>query len=62
MYSLIFSVDRLRQRIPVGFLGKDSLQPFEWGWANPAGGMFTSLEDLAKVVSERNFTIAKNCC
>lgn len=40
---------KLRQRIPVGFLGKDSLQPFEWGWANPAGGMFTSLEDLAKL-------------
>jgi len=40
---------RLRRRIPVGYLKKKPQEPVEWGWANPAGGMFTSLADIAKV-------------
>ena len=39
----------MRQKIPVGYLKKLPLEPVEWGWASPAGGMFTSIEDIAKV-------------
>lgn len=33
----------------MGYLKKLPLEPVEWGWASPAGGMFTSIEDIAKV-------------
>jgi len=39
----------IKQRIPVGYLKKDPQEPVEWGWANAAGGMFTSLVDIAKL-------------
>ena len=39
----------MRQKIPVGYLKKLPREPVEWGWASPAGGMFTSIEDIAKV-------------
>lgn len=40
---------RMRQKIPVGYLKELPQEPVEWGWASPAGGMFTSIEDIAKV-------------
>ncbi|KAL9966146.1 hypothetical protein ACROYT_G024171 [Oculina patagonica] len=40
---------KLTPEIPLGYLGNNSLDPIEWGWANPAGGMFTSLADIAKL-------------
>lgn len=42
---------RMRRKIPVGYLKKAPREPLEWGWASPAGGMFTSIEDIAKVTS-----------
>lgn len=39
----------MRQKIPVGYLKKVPQEPVEWGWASPAGGMFTSIADIAKV-------------
>lgn len=39
----------LREKIPVGYLQRVPRQPAEWGWASPAGGMFTSIEDIAKL-------------
>ena len=39
----------MREKIPVGYLQRVPRQPAEWGWASPAGGMFTSIEDIAKV-------------
>ena len=39
----------MRQTIPVGYLKELPQGPVEWGWASPAGGMFTSIEDIAKV-------------
>ena len=39
----------MRQKIPVGYLKEAPRDPLQWGWASPAGGMFTSIEDMAKV-------------
>ncbi|XP_068716319.1 putative beta-lactamase-like 1 [Montipora foliosa] len=39
----------VRQKIPVGYLEHKPHEPAEWGWGNPAGGMFTSIEDIAKL-------------
>ena len=33
----------------MGYLEKNPQEPVEWGWANPAGGMFASPVDIAKV-------------
>jgi len=50
MYDSGFQLTReIRQKIPVGYLRKHPLEPVDWGWASPAGGMFTSIEDIAKV-------------
>lgn len=43
---------KIRRRIPVGYLKENPQEPIEWGWANPAGGMFTSLADIAKLEIE----------
>jgi len=48
-YRFTPSPCRIRQKIPVGYLRKHPLEPVDWGWASPAGGMFTSIEDIAKV-------------
>ncbi|XP_029182835.1 putative beta-lactamase-like 1 [Acropora millepora] len=51
MTDTIFTIDeRKKQRIPVGYTSNTEFSDVqEWGWLNPTGGAFSSVEDLAKM-------------
>ena len=41
---------RQKQNIPTGYtVANEPQRKLDWGWLNPAGGMFSSVADLAKV-------------
>lgn len=49
--TFFFSI-RKKQRIPVGYTSNTEFSDVqEWGWLNPTGGAFSSVEDLAKVIT-----------
>ena len=51
MKPFFFSI-RKKQRIPVGYTSNTEFSDVqEWGWLNPTGGAFSSVEDLAKVIA-----------
>ncbi|XP_048579153.1 putative beta-lactamase-like 1 [Nematostella vectensis] len=40
---------KLKERVPAGYMYSKRQSPMDWGWLDPAAGLFTSLADIEQV-------------